>query len=336
MNHQANRDLLSAGVAIDGHAVDSVRFTHRTRLTERPLRSGSAIVIRQDELFSSLRQRCRELGVVVHEETRATSPIIERGFLRGTACDNGRELLAEYSVIADGANSTFGRALGTYRRRDLPYLVAVNGAWSSPSAHEPNISVDLGLVRADGRPLTGYGWVIPDGHGAVTAGVVVPSTVRDVESINLQQVLVQMVSSVGHQWGLDADSPLELGRERRLPVGGSVGPVLGPTFVVAGDAASTADPLSGIGVTGALISGMLAGDVVANAVDEGASAPLQRYSADLNAALGPRQRLARFILPIIGHPAGRYLLPFAAQSRTAADLLLRSTFDISLPNPSSK
>ena len=321
---------------IDGHAVDSVRFTHRTRLTERHLRSGSAIVIRQDELFSSLRQRCRELGVVVHEETRATSPIIERGFLRGTACDDGRELLAEYSVIADGANSTFGRTLGTYRRRDLPYLVAVNGAWSSSSAHEPNISVDLGLVRADGRPLAGYGWVIPDGHGAVTAGVVVPSTVRDVESINLQQVLVQMVSSIGHEWGLNADSLLELGRERRLPVGGSVGPVLGPTFIVAGDAASTVDPLSGIGVTGALMSGLLAGDVVANAVDEGASAPLQRYSADLNAALGRRQRLGRFVLPVLGHPAGRYLLPFAARSRTAAGLLLRSTFDISLPNPLSK
>ncbi len=212
----------------------------------------------------------------------------------------------------------------------------MNGAWSSPSAHEPNITVDLGLVRADGRPLAGYGWVIPDGHGAVTAGVVVPSTVRDVESINLQQVLVQMVSSIGHEWGLDADSPLELGRERRLPVGGSVGPVLGPTFIVAGDAASTADPLSGIGVTGALMSGLLAGDVVANAVDEGASAPLQRYSADLKAAFGRRQRLGRFVLPVLGHPAGRYLLPFAARSRTAADLLLRSTFDISLPNPLSK
>ena len=89
-------------------------------------------------------------------------------------------------------------------------------------------------------------------------------------------------------------------------------------------------------VTGALMSGLLAGDVVANAVDEGASAPLQRYSADLKAAFGRQQRLGRFVLPVLGHPAGRYLLPFAARSRNAADLLLRSTFDISLPNPLSK
>ena len=84
-----------------------------------------------------------------------------------------------------------------------------------PITHEP-ASVSTLVSLHDGRPLAGYGWVIPDGHGAVTAGVVVPSTVRDVESINLQQVLVQMVSSVGHRWGLVADSPLELGRERRL------------------------------------------------------------------------------------------------------------------------
>jgi hypothetical protein len=63
---------------------------------------------------------------------------------------------------------------------------------------------------------------------------------------------------------------------------------------------------------------------------------LQRYSADIEAALGRRQRLGRFILPVLGHPAGRYLLPFVARSRTAADLLLRSTFDISLPNSLSK
>ena len=56
---QANRCLLKRWWVLKGHAVDSIRFTYQTRLTERPLRSGSAIVIRQDELFSSLRQRCR-------------------------------------------------------------------------------------------------------------------------------------------------------------------------------------------------------------------------------------------------------------------------------------
>ena len=169
--------------------------------------------------------------------------------------------------------------------------------------------------------------------GTVRPGVVVPSTVRDVESTNLQQVLVQMVSSVGHRWGLVADSPLELGRERRLPVGGSVEPILGR------HSSSPAMPhqpltLSAASGTWRHHVGVLAGDVLANAVDEGASAPLQRYSADLKAALGRRQQLGRFVLPVLGHPAGA-TASLCGPIRSAADLLLRSTFDISA-NPLSR
>ena len=45
--------------------------------------------------------------MVVHEDSQRR--LDHRGFLRGAACDDARELLAEYSVIADGANSTFGQ-----------------------------------------------------------------------------------------------------------------------------------------------------------------------------------------------------------------------------------
>jgi len=307
-----------------------VRFSHHRDGIERTLRAGVAYSVRQDDLFAVLRERSRELGVEVLEDTRASTPIIERGFLRGAISDSGLDFRAEYTVIADGANSTFGRNLGTYRRLDLPYLVAINGTWASHLAMSSSVNITLDLARAGGSPLAGFGWLLPDGNTSVTAGVVVPSTVRDVESINLQQVLLNMVSTHAETWGIDFDSPLELGRERRLPVGGSVGPVLGPTFVVAGDAASTADPLTGIGVSGAVRSGQLAGDAVAEAIREGASAPLQRYSSDLATALKARRRLGRVLLPVLGHRVGRFALPLAAHSRVAANALLRSTFDTAL------
>lgn len=307
-----------------------MQFSHHQDGVERPLRAGVAYSVHQDHLFAALRQRSRDVGVEVIENTRASAPIIERGFLRGAHCEGGLELRAEYTVIADGANSTFGRNLGTYRRRDLPYLIAINGTWTSHLASSTTVNIALDLTRSDGSPLAGYGWLLPDGNESVTAGVVVPSTVRDVESVNLEQVLLNMVSTHANAWGINIDSPLELGRERRMPVGGSVGPILGPTFVVAGDAASTADPLSGIGVSGAILSGQLAGNVVAEAIASGASAPLQRYSSDLSTTLGRRHRLGRVLLPVLGHKVGRFALPLAAHSRVAADALLRSTFDTSL------
>lgn len=330
LNHEAFRDLHLLGVDLEGHEITEVRFSHHHNGIERPLRAGAAYSVSQDHLFAALRQRSRDVGVEVLEETRASTPIIDRGLLRGTICDSGLELRSEYTVIADGANSTFGRNLGTYRRRDLPYLIAINGTWSSSRATAPTVNIALDLIRSDESPLAGYGWLLPNGDDSVTAGVVVPSTVRDVESVNLQQVLINMVTTHSGQWDLHFDSPLELGRERRLPIGGSVGPILGPTFVVAGDAAATADPLSGIGVSGAVLSGGLAGSVVADAISTGASAPLQRYSSDLAAALQRRRRLGRVMLPILGHKLGRFALPFAAHSRAAADALLRSAFDTSL------
>ena len=330
IDHGSFRDLQQLEVDVHGHEITSVRFSHHQNGIERPLRDGAAFVITQDALFTALRQRCRDVGVSVHEDTQATTPIIERGFLRGALCGDDMEIRAEYSVIADGANSTFGRTLGTYRRRDLPYLVAANGVWRSNLAATSTVNIALDLTRANGNSLAGYGWLLPDGDNSMTAGVVVPSTVRDVESINLRQVLDAMVSTHSSRWGFDPDAPLELGRERRLPVGGSVGPILGPTFVVAGDAGSTADPLTGIGVSGALLSGRLAGKVVSDAIDEGASAPLQKYSADLTSALGQRRRIGRVMLPILGHKVGRVALPLAAHSTAVADALLRSTFDTSL------
>ena len=330
IDHGSYRDLQQLEVNVHGHEITSVRFSHHQDGIERPLRGGAALVVQQDALFKALRQRCRDVGVCVLENTRATTPIIERGFLRGALCSTDIELQAEYSVIADGANSTFGRTLGTYRRRDLPYLVAINGVWRSNLAATSTVNIALDLTRSSENSLAGYGWLLPSGAGSMTGGVVVPSTVRDVESINLLQVLDEMVRTHAFRCGLDPDTPLELGRERRLPVGGSVSPILGPTFVVAGDAGSTADPLSGIGVSGSLLSGRLAGEVVADAIDEGASAPLQKYSANLTSALDRRRRIGRVMLPILGHKVGRLALPLAAHSTVAADALLRSTFDTSL------
>ncbi len=44
---------------------------------------------------------------------------------------------ARYVVVADGANSRFGRALGTARDRSLPLGMALRGYYWSPRHDEP-------------------------------------------------------------------------------------------------------------------------------------------------------------------------------------------------------
>ena len=63
--------------------------------------------------------------------------MIERGFVRGAVVQRKgagapEEVRARYVVVADGANSRFGRALGTSRDREWPYGTAIRGYWASP------------------------------------------------------------------------------------------------------------------------------------------------------------------------------------------------------------
>ena len=43
------------------------------------------------------------------------------------------EIRARYVVVADGANSRFGRSLGTFRTREWPYGTAIRAYWECPS-----------------------------------------------------------------------------------------------------------------------------------------------------------------------------------------------------------
>lgn len=309
------------------HHMTRVRFSHRHHHRVRELHKTSAGVLSERALSARLREACEASGSDVRMGVAATAPYVERGFVRGAILDDGSVLRSEFVVIADGANSTFGRSLGTYRRRDIPYLLAIAATFESSHASRSEFDVLLDLERSEREPVAGYGWVVPDGVQSVTVGIVIPSTVRDVEAVNLADVLGRAVRSIAPRWEIDPDRPISASRSRRLPVGGSVLPIAGPTFVVAGDAAASADPLSGIGVGGALVSGTCAGTAVADAIDAGASAPLQNYTTLIREAFGQRQRIGRVALPILGHQVGQRALTFAARSHIVAEALLRATFD---------
>ena len=97
--------------------------------------------------------------------------------------------------------------------------------------------------------MPGYGWIFPVGDGTVNIGVGLLSTFRDFKSVNTTHLLQEYV----------ATAPALLGARRRrraaasptsgrLPMGGSVGPKAGPTYLVVGDAAGTVNPFNGEGI----------------------------------------------------------------------------------------
>lgn len=278
------------------------------RVTLRPWIDAGTVVLRPD-LDERLRRRCRDDGIDI-VDAEALTPITDRGLVLGARCRdrNGTtiDIGAEVLVVADGANSTFGRSLGTQRRRDLPYLLGVRQRWATHRA--ASAMVTRSLQRDDGGDLPGLGWALPDDEGGLTVGITIPSTARDAEGVNPYQVLERLISRWRDGGRIDLGEPLGDARGGRVPVGGSVGPIAGPTFLVVGDAAAMAHPVSGLGITPALRTGTLAGRVVATALAEGDDTALQSYAYSVRSEFAEDQRRARNTVRIIGSPVGRHLV----------------------------
>jgi len=267
--------------------------------------------LRRDRLDDHLRSRAADLGATVLMGHEAVAPIVERGFVRGatfsidseTPSSANPEVRARFVVVADGANSTFGRALGTTRQRDWPSGIATRTYFESPRAGEHWIESVLAPPDVNGNPLAGFGWVIPVGDGTVNVGIAALSTYRDVRGINALKLLDAFARSSAERWGHDPDERLKAPTRFRIPLGGSVGPKMGPTFLVAGDAAGAANPFNGDGVEAALMTGRVAAEVLHEALTTGNSTTLQRYPTALADEVGAYHKVGRLTARFLGRPS---------------------------------
>jgi flavin-dependent dehydrogenase len=262
-----------------------------------------------------LLEEAASLGVQVLDGHTATAPIVERGFVRGAQVNDSPgtsfEFRASYVLVADGANSRFGRALGTFRRPSWPHAVALKTSYRSGLHDASEIELVFGLRDRAGTPVTGYGFMFPRGDGAINVGVVVMSTSPSFQVINLPHLLEQLELDHAHRWRLgstgsrhteapDRAAPNVGGR---IPMGGSVGPQAGPTFLVVGDAAGAANPLTGAGVEYAIETGVMAGDVLAEALSAGSATALQRYPKAVEDRYGSYYKVGRLTTRFLGNPA---------------------------------
>ena len=339
---RALRELARLGddpMTLGAHRLAGVRLVHGGREVTAPWpRHGDlpdhAASLRRDILDTHLRARAAEAGARVLMGHQATAPIVERGFVRGATMTVDPELdpaaerldtvRARFVVVADGANSTFGRDLGTTRQRHWPYGITTRTYFRSDRASESWIESDLGIPDAAGHPIAGYGWVIPMGDGTVNVGVGILSTYRDVRGINALKLLDSFAHRIADRWHLDPDDQLKAPTRFRVPLAGSVGPKMGPTFLVVGDAAGAASPFNGDGVDAALMSGRLAAEVLDDALTAGNSTSLQRYPTMLADEVGQYQQVGRLTARFLGRPAIlRPALRLGVRSDRVAGAVLR-------------
>lgn len=326
-------DRLGLTDALEGaHRIARVTITANGRSTttgwpSHPHHASEALVIHRSRLDTALGQLAADAGVDIWHRHEAVAPIVERGFVRGAhvgEIDGERfDARARYLVIADGADSRFGRQLGSFRERSWPMAVAHHGEFASGADTDDTIEITTGLRDRAGTPINGYGWCFPTGRGTVDVGVAIMSTSASFQVLDPAHVLERFVREHGERWAVD-EQQLADTSGGRIPLGRSVGPVSGPTWLLAGDAAAAADPWSGAGIHGAVRTASIAGNVLVEALESGSADALQRYAHALDGEVGIDYGVGRIVNRLLGHPSvATRAAAAAAGSRRGADVYLR-------------
>ena len=253
--------------------------------------------------------------------------IVEGGDLIGVDLhgngDDPERVNPRYVVIADGSLSRFGRSLGTERRRDYPFGLAVRGYWESPNSGDGYIESQLDIRDAQGRSMPGYGWVFPLGDGTVNVGAGLVSTFKGWKDVNTSSILDAYLSALPEHWQIEGD-PVAKPIGGKLPMAFSVGPKSGRNWVVVGDAAGAVNPFNGEGIDYGYETGRLAAGIVAEALASDDPGVLAAYDQALIDEYAGYQRVARIFLQAIGNPAVmRTLVTVGMRSQTLMEWVLK-------------
>ncbi len=299
-------------------------------------------VVTRHDLDEAVAERAAKAGAVLWQGSEAITPLVEDGRVQGAvvrrraeddaAGATTTEVRARYVVVADGANSRFGRALGTARNRAWPQGMAIRGYYTSPRHDEPWIESHLDVRDPGGNVLPGYGWIFPVGDGRVNVGVGLLSTFRHWKSVNTSKLMDAFVDWAPKSWGISPETACGPATGGRLPMGFSVGPATGPGWLVTGDAVGAINPFNGEGIAYAYETGRIAAEVLEAALRSG-DGRLASYDQRLQAEYALYFKVARAFVRIIGRPAlMRALVGTGMHSRTLMEWVLRIMANLLRPD----
>jgi menaquinone-9 beta-reductase len=326
----------------------SMGFGHTIELAwpEHPDFPSYGYTVTRHDLDGLVAERAVKAGATMWQGTEVLEPLLEEapagpGDRPATlpACagvvarESGktREVRARYVVIADGANSRVGRALGLVRDRAYPQGMALRGYYRSDRHDEPWIESHLDIRDAAGEVVPGYGWVFPLGDGRVNVGVGLLSTDQRWKGVNTTRLMEAFVAGAPASWGLSDATSCGPPTGGRLPMGMSVGPRVGPNTVVIGDAGGLINPFNGEGIAYGYETGRFAAGALGEAL--AGTGELACYEERLRDAYADYYRVGRAFVRIISNPAiMRQCVSLGMRSEWFMGLLMRIMANLMRPD----
>jgi geranylgeranyl reductase family protein len=226
-------------------------------------------VVPRRELDAILLRRAKERGAEVLEGCRVTGLLAPDGGripgVRAEMDGERLELRAGYILGADGPSSVVGREAGLLRKDPLYLGVSVRCYMRGVRD-----LADFLEIYPEDAISPGCGWIFPVSGDRANVGVGFMLYARETRDLNLNRLWKAFLRNTRHAARkLASAEPLGKPRGALLRVGlGGAFPRLA-NVLLAGDAASMTNPISGEGITYALESGRWAAETLAAALHRG-------------------------------------------------------------------
>ncbi len=185
---------------------------------------------------------------------------------------------ARLVIAADGANSHFARHVAGIELEPRHHCAGVRAYYRGVTGLDPQGFIELIFLK---ELLPGYLWIFPLPGGRANVGLGLRSDVVRKRKTDLKALLRSLVAEHPDLKNRFANATLEDSvRGLGLPLASKRRKLSDDGYLLVGDAGHLIDPFTGEGISHAMISGMHAGDVAAEALLRTAGSPTASSLAD--------------------------------------------------------
>ncbi|MCF6341584.1 MAG: geranylgeranyl reductase family protein [Bacteroidales bacterium] len=206
---------------------------------------------------------------------------------------------AKLVIFASGVNSKFMKEPGGILKDKKFTMTGIRAYYKGVSGCHPQNYVELHFLKG---LLPGYFWVFPLPGEMANVGVGLDRHRIGKKKINLKKIMLEAIATNPYLKTRFKDAEMiENIKAWQLPLWDGRRKLSGERFLMAGDAASLVDPVTGEGIGHAAITGMLAAKQARRSLEENdfSSAFMSRYDDRLYKKVGKELDISKKILPFI-------------------------------------
>ena len=223
---------------------------------------------------------------------------------RVTDAKNNFSIEARLVIAADGANSHFTRHIAGIALEPRHHCAGVRAYYTGVTGLDPQGFIELIFLK---ELQPGYLWIFPLPDGRANVGLGLRSDVVRKRKVDLKSLLKSLLAEHPELKARFAKATIEgniqgLG----LPLASKRRKLSDDGYLLVGDAGHLIDPFTGEGISHAMISGMHAGDVAAEALGGSTASPsaamLSDYDARVWRRLGKELAISTRLQQLAGMP----------------------------------